>query len=435
MNRFFLQKLQGFEPNHVAVDSRLVREGGMFVAIKGMHHDGHDYLEEVHRRGAIAAMVDESYEGDDYGLQLFRVDDTVAALQDIAAESVKDMECKVVAITGSVGKTTTKEFVQTLLSETFRVGASPGNANSQIGLPLAIINTFTGDEEILVLEMGMSVKGNLSRLVQMIPPDIAVITAVELVHACNFTGLEAIADAKAEILSHPRTKTAVINRDIIKFEEICAATSAKTISYASSSYADYSFACGSDHYHVYAEGGEHTLPCPPVVGGHNMKNLLAAIVVARQCGVPWEDIAKAIPKLTLPERRLQHQEKNGVLFVNDAYNACEVSIKAALDSLPKAAGKRIAVVGAMLELGVHSDRCHYEVGKYAMGCVDHLLCLGEECAPMVDLWKKEGRNASLHHERSALAEELQSLIQPNDVVLLKGSQAKELWKIIDEVNL
>lgn len=425
------------------IDSRHLQKGELFIALKGERVDGHDFLEEVCRKGAAAAVVSKSYQGrgpgfpHDPGFPLLAVDDPLVALQGLAKHAICESSSRVVAITGSVGKTTTKEFIKTLLAKKYRVAATPGNSNSQVGIPLALLNQTTGDEEVLVLEMGMSVPGNLARLVQIVPPEVAVITNVALVHACNFDSIEEIAWAKAEILSQPVTRLAILYRHIPEFEKISAYGACHKISFSMDSLkADYSLDPTNPRMLQDRMTNQAIEIGPlPVPGTHNLHNFLAAVAVARYFDVTWEQIQGAIPKLSLPQKRLQLITRNGVQFLNDAYNASEMSVKAALETLPAPEGKgrKIAVLGSMMELGKFSDECHLRVGEHALDRVDQMFCLGEECLPIQHAWKIAGRSAMLFATREELVAALKETLSDGDVVLLKGSRSKELWKVLDEI--
>lgn len=419
----------------VSVDSRLITSNQVFFALKGARVDGHASLAEAASKGAAAAVVNQSYDGNDFGLPLLRVEDGLQALQNLAKSILSQRKSKIVAVTGSVGKTTTKDFITALLQKKYCVGSSPGNSNSKIGLPLAILNHTTGKEDFLVLEMGMTSAGEISDLIQIAPPHIAVITSVALVHACNFSSLEEIALAKGEILAHPKTTLGIIAREIEAYEAIKSIGTCRKLSFSTSSrQADYCLEGTAKQFKVRCFGEDNlSLPCLPVPGKHNRHNFLAAVAVARSLHISWDEIAQAIPLLTLPERRLQTVEKNGIIFINDSYNASPVAVKAALAALPrpKLGGKRIAVIGAMLELGKFSERCHRDIAEAALQKVEHLLCLGEECLPMQEIWKKADKEANLFKTLPELMEALKTIVRPGDVVLLKGSRSKELWKVLD----
>ncbi len=420
-----------------SVDSRLVNRGDLFFALPGQKTDGHHYLAEIAQKGAAAAVVSRDYQGPDYGLLLLKVDHPLLALQEAARNLLQRLSCKIVGITGSVGKTTTKDFTACLLKQKYKVFATPGNHNSQIGIPLVLLNHLVGDEQILVLEMGMTHPGNIAGLTQLFPPDLAILTTVELVHAVNFESLSEIAQAKAEIFSHPKTKMGILSYELEDFEKISEVGSCPKLSFSVlSSCADYYLSDQSEQLKVDTKvSGSRELGRFAVLGMHNRKNLLAAIACARFFDVEWDEIKAVIPMLVLPERRLEVVEKEGILFVNDSYNASAASVKAALETLPlpKKGGKRIAVIGEMLELGKFSKQCHREVAEAALEKVDHMLCLGEECREIYDCWLSAQRNVEWFQNRADLVQALRKIACRGDVVLLKGSRANLLWKVLEEI--
>lgn len=429
---FPLEMVHGY-----CTDSRSLKSGELFFALKGEQVDGHSYLDEVKKRGAIGAVVSKDFHGYVEGLSLIAVEDPLHALQELGRIILEQTPTRIVAITGSVGKTSTKEFSKSLLRAKYQVAATPGNSNSQIGLPLTILNHTTGEEEILILEMGLTAAGHLSRLVQIAPPEVAVLTSVALVHACNFESIEDIAWAKSEIFSHFRTRLGILHRDISNFEEICRVGTCHKLSFSiTSDQADYGVA--SFEPLVLQEHSEKqtvTLGSLPFPGKHNIQNLMAAILIARYFKLDWKEIRHAIHSLILPDRRLQFIRYLDVLFLNDSYNACELSIKAALETLPPSEnkGRKIAVLGSMLELGKFSEVCHQRVGEFALKYVEHMYCLGEECLPIYEVWKKAGRPVYFFKNRKDLVARLRLDLRPADVVLLKGSYSKELWKVLEEL--
>jgi UDP-N-acetylmuramoyl-tripeptide--D-alanyl-D-alanine ligase len=417
----------------IAVDSQLVEKGTIFFALKGMKVDGHDFLGQAKANGASCLIVNKGYTGSTFDLPIIYVDDTLQALQHLSAYILAHRQSKVVAITGSVGKTTTKDFLHTLLKEKFNVSKTPGNANSQIGLPLTILNHTTGNEDVIILEMGLSEPGHLSRLIDFAPPDIAILTQVALTHAANFNSLADIALEKAAIFKNPRTKIGILNRDIAHFKEIGAIGACTKISFSTTSdKADFYL---SD-LRLHTPDGICNLKgkVDPFFAKHHYQNLCAAICCARQFNVSIEEIEHALAHLKLPERRFEMVEKQGILFVNDSYNACEISVKAALESLPepKQNGKKIAVIGEMLELGKFSKCCHQNVGDHALKFVEAMFLLGKECEPIFDRWNENQKPVEMFLDRSLLLERLKIQVTAGDVVLLKGSKANQLWKILED---
>lgn len=420
----------------VSVDSRSINQGELFFALKGEHVDGHTYLPEVSAKGATGAVVSKTYKGPHYGMTLLFVEDPLSSLQLYAKNILDKRKTQIIGITGSLGKTTTKDFLTALLKEKYHVASSPGNSNSQIGLPLSILNHYQGDEEILILEMGMTHPGNIANLVSIAPPKIAVITEVSLVHACNFDSIEGISLAKGEIFSHPSTEIGLLPAKLPFSNSIQTIGHCKKKTFGIDEiFADFSMSSKGEQLVVRDDKHKSIISTWNIPGVHNRHNLLAAIAVARLMDLSFEEINLAIPKLVLPERRLQTVEKNGIIFINDAYNASEQSVKAALNSIPdpKQGGRKIAVLGSMMELGKFSEQCHLAIGETALQKVDYLFCLGEECKPMVELWKKAKRSVEWFYDRYELVKILRAFLRPNDIVLLKGSRSKALWMVINEL--
>lgn len=388
------------------VDSRKVAPGSVFFAIDGEHVDGHTFLKEAAERGAVAAVVAEGYAKESFGLNLFHVKDPVKTLQEMAQLKQSQRNMIVIGVTGSVGKTTTKEFIAQILSKKFNVGKSPGNSNSQIGLPLTLLNVLKDDQEIAVLEMGMNHKGEISLLTKLAPPDIAVITAIELVHAANFHSLREIAEAKAEILSHPKTKLCFIHEKVSSYP----LPDVKKIVFSMKD----------------CVGGEQ-LP------SHLKGNLGAAILISRHLGMSEEEILSAAKELKTHERRFQTLFKKGVHLVNDSYNASEPSMTAAINSLPQSSGKTVAVLGEMLELGKFSEECHERVGKEALANIDQLFLVGNGCKPIQKIFEEAGKQVKIYPSGSSVVEDLKAALKPGDVLLLKGSSFWKLWELEEAI--
>jgi UDP-N-acetylmuramoyl-tripeptide--D-alanyl-D-alanine ligase len=426
------QLIKQLSPTSFCTDSRLVKSGSLFFALKGEKVDAHTFLPQVAELGAIGAVVQENYTGPSYGPELYRVKDVLGFLQQLAKEWIVHCRPRIVAVTGSVGKTTTKEFISTLLKGKYRVATSPGNSNSQVGLPLSVLNNLKESDQILVQEMAMTEAGQISKLISIAPPEVAVITMVALVHACNFASLREIALAKGEVFGHKETKLGILLRDLEDFDELCRMGNCRKESFSlKNPEADYFM----DRENRLGKKREVCLGELPVPGDHNRQNLLAAIAVARYFSLEWDEIVQAIGLLALPERRLQFVEKKGVQFVNDAYNASTVSMKASFQSLPKPKEgfKTIAVLGEMLELGPFSGECHREVGEASLAALDSVICYGKECQPIVACWEKAERPVKWTCDWNELIQMVRDVAKPGDVVLLKGSRAKELWKVVEQL--
>ncbi|HXF29263.1 MAG TPA: UDP-N-acetylmuramoyl-tripeptide--D-alanyl-D-alanine ligase, partial [Chlamydiales bacterium] len=401
----------------VYVNSKEVKAGALFFAIPGAKTDGHLFLQDAAMNGAKAAVVRKEYSGDSFGLTLIRVDDTLQALQKAAEKWRKQSLAKVIAITGTVGKTTTKDFLFQLLKTKYKVSASSGNKNSQIGLATVLLNETRGDEDFLVMEMGMTLPGHIKRLTEITPPHIALITEISLVHAENFESLEHIAEAKAEILSHPQTTLGIVNGDTQCVDLLMNNRHCKMQS--------YSFTNGND----FAR-----LPAIDFPATHLYKNLLGAISCCRAVGMSEDEIGLGMRSLKLPQLRLQEIEKNGVFFINDCYNASPLAVNSALEVIRKkqVPGKKIAILGHMRELGKFSEESHRQVGQSALSSVDSLFCFGQECGPLVEVWKREKRDVNWCETFEELMTKFQKRVQKGDLVLVKGARTLYLERVVEQ---
>ncbi|MGR3973370.1 MAG: UDP-N-acetylmuramoyl-tripeptide--D-alanyl-D-alanine ligase [Candidatus Rhabdochlamydia sp.] len=416
---------------YLTVDSRKVQAGSLFFALKGACHDGHDFLETVRQQGAIAAVVDASYQKVVEGLILIPVPCVLEALQQLAKEVQARRDQVVIAVTGSVGKTTTKEFIATLLETRYTVEKTPGNHNSQIGLPLAVLNCLH-DKEVFVVEMGMSRLGEIERLVNMIPPDIAVITHIGHSHLDTIEGgLEGVALAKSEILCHLQTQVAVIQNQACHYRVIHEKKIDKITFSLDTQTSDVSLVSGPRIREQEDLSPPFSLP---FLETHFCENMMGAIAVARVMKLTWEEILHGMNNLKPACQRFEKIEHQGVLFINDSYNASPESMIAAFQNLPPChpGGRVVAVLAEMVTLGSYSVEGHQKVGQIALEKANTLFCLGAQCVPMMDQWKASGKEGTLCHDLKELKERVFSFIKPQDIVLLKGSNRHQLWKILEE---
>lgn len=394
------------------MDSRLVQPGDLFFAIRGAKVDGHDYLEEVAKRGAVAAVVESDYQGEDFGLLLFPVSNVLLAMQQLARKLIAQKNPYIVAITGSVGKTTTKEFIATLLEKRFNLSKTPSSFNSQAGLPLSILN-MRGDEELLVLEMSMSEPSHLKNLVSIAPPNLAVLTRIGHSHFAFFKTQEALASAKAEIFLSEKLEKAILHEANLQFDAVKRGLPEKFQTYSLE--------------HPFAK-----LPIP-FTASHLIENFVAAALVARQLGMSEEEILERAAGLALAKNRFEQLERSGITIVNDSYNAAPDSVLAALANLPqrKEGKKRIFAFGSMKELGDFCKEAHEKVALAALEQIDELHCLGAECLPAYLFFEKAGKSAQLHASYQELASAIKKRVEPGDVLLIKGSNSHQLWRLLE----
>lgn len=390
---------------HVA-DSRLVEAGDLFYALPGERTHGVHFLQEVRERGAFAAVVPQEYEGPDYGLVLLRVHDVLSTLHDFAKATMAQRNATVIGVTGSVGKTTTKEFIRTILAQKFTVFATVGNQNTQISFPLSLLN-YSGLATHFVLEMGMTEKGNIARLVNILSPHIVVMTPIGHVHFAQFSDITEIAQAKAEIFT-PSTEFALVHEKAAQFSPVQEACPENTQVYPTNS---------------------HWLKDCPFTESHLQENCVAACKLAEYLGMSRHDIQRAFPYLRPFNHRFEKHVIRGVTYIDDAYNANYTSMAAALENLPDGE-RKIGVLGAMGDLGTMSYTLHAKLGETARKHLDYLLCIGKECEPMVDLFKEQGIGVEWFSSYDEMRKRIQTLVKKGDVVLIKGSNYHKLWELL-----
>jgi UDP-N-acetylmuramoyl-tripeptide--D-alanyl-D-alanine ligase len=425
---FFESSSQAFK---CQFDSRKIEAGDVFFALKGEKADGHDYLDKASSNGAKIAVVDKKYEGSSYGMKLYKVDDVLETMQVLAEKMLRKKTIKVIGITGSVGKTTTKEFAYTLLSENFSICKSPKNFNSQIGLPLSILNFQYKDsnEDIALLEMGMSEKGEMKKLSNIVKADIVLITKVGLVHAGNFDSLEDIMYEKSQIFNE-KTKVKIVNYELVEFKQFFQKDDCITYSIKDKA-ADYFLCVNTNRVLIRNKNGLEIRPFKTcITETHLLENLLASYVLARELKMTHSDIEKRFSFLKTEPMRFEKIKANGILFIKDCYNANSISMKAALENLPDVTGKKIAVLGEMKELGKFSKQEHEMIGEIASEKIEVLLCYGKECKYMIEKFNLKD-NAFLFENLNDLIDKLKRIMKKGDLVLVKGSRSLELERIFN----
>ncbi|MGR3951976.1 MAG: UDP-N-acetylmuramoyl-tripeptide--D-alanyl-D-alanine ligase [Chlamydia sp.] len=423
----------------VQVDSRYVEVGSLFFALSGDKTNGHLFLSEVIAKGAVAVVISDTYTGEipDHIL-VIRAHNVLFALQEIARIQMKRLNPNIIGITGSVGKTTTKEFVKSLLSTEKKIFSPPGNMNSQIGMALSILSHSQGDEEWYVLEMGMTHSGNIARLIEIAPPNIAVITSIHYVHAVNFSDLEAIAAAKTEIFSSSKTSLRLIHAESNCIDRLISVveTPYKTYSTSLASRSDWFLERRDGQLFIFERGVySHQIPDPEFLSTPLYDNLLAAVVIAREVGISWASIAMGVLQIQFPPHRMDLSEKRGIFFLDDSYNASEISMQAALVALEslreKKGGRSIAILGQMQELGIFSESIHRSIGASISERIDLLLCFGKEAIYIHEEAINRGICSFWSSSFHAIDEYLKKYVRQRDTVLLKGACSNQLWRILE----
>ncbi|MBT8438661.1 MAG: UDP-N-acetylmuramoyl-tripeptide--D-alanyl-D-alanine ligase [Gammaproteobacteria bacterium] len=422
----------------VSTDTRRIRSGDLFVALKGENFDGHDYVGQAFQQGAVAAMV--SHPVSDKASQLL-VDDTRRGLGDMASEWRKQVNPRVVALTGSNGKTTLKEMLAAILSEENHVLATLGNLNNDIGVPLTLLRLQ--DEEIAIVEMGANHVGEIDYLSRMARPDVAILNNAGRAHIGEFGSEEAIAHAKAEILNGLNDEGVFIYNADSKWVPLWKklAGEVNSLSFGTSAQADYQLLDDyrlnwneSGFYAVFTieenQTGHQQLIRLPLAGEHNAMNTTAAFAAARILGVASAIISQRLENLEPVKGRLKPVAGvQGQMILDDAYNANADSVSAAMDVVVTAPGRKILVLGDLAELGDDAEKIHAELGSLAFEKgIDVLLSCGDISRFSSDSFKKQAQ----HFEtRESLTAWLQVHTGKGDFVLIKGSRSALMDQVVD----
>jgi len=426
----------------ISIDSRTIGSGELFVAIRGDRFDGHDFVEAAMSRGALGAVVESGQAAavrataqGSRDLVIVSVGDTTRGLQDIARDVRRRAGTKVVAITGSAGKTTTKEVAAEFLAARFRVFRNRGNLNNHIGLPLSLLE-LRSRPEVAVVELGMNHAGEIRTLVGVAEPEVRVWTNVGDAHVGFFASSDAIADAKAEVLEHARsTDLLVANADDDRIVARTKRFAGRVTTFGIHRVADVQATAVEDrglkgsHALVRTPAGEIRIETP-LLGSGNLANVLAATAVALEFGVPLDAIAARAARLQPAHHRGELLRlPGGVTLIDDSYNSSPSALRRALQVMKVATGsaRKIAVLGEMLELGAHAARLHQECGAAAADAgLDLLIAVGGPSAKVLADHACAGGmpgRAVFYAATSAEAADLAvQRVRPGDLVLVKGSR-------------
>jgi UDP-N-acetylmuramoyl-tripeptide--D-alanyl-D-alanine ligase len=422
-----------------SIDSRTVGPGQLFFAVKGERLDGHDFVEQALEKGAAAAVVLNDQLGRYPGeTRLLAVEDTLVALQTLATAVRKLWGKPLVAVTGSAGKTTTKEAIAHVLSTRFRVLKSEGNFNNQFGLPLMLLK-LEPEHDVAVIEMGMSHAGEIRALAKIAQPEIGVVTNVAAVHLEFFDSLAGIARAKYELVeSLPSSGTAVLNADDEYVSQFGRDFKGKVVMYGTRATADVRAekiqskgANGAEFDVVIGSVREHARL--PLLGEHNVLNALAAVAVGLERGVKAAEAVGALATLTPADKRGQVFQVDNITAINDCYNSNPKALEAMVDALAAMAGRRrIVVAGEMLELGPAGEEMHRRAGRHiAERKIDLLIGVRGLAQAMVEAAKQAGALAEFVTTPEEAGEWLARETRDGDVVLLKASRGVQLEKALE----
>ena len=423
----------GYVKNAVT-DSRLVESGSVFFALPGERFDGHDFVKGLEGR-TLAAVVERPVDAD---VPQIVVDSTYKAVGRLGAYIRMKSGVTVIGVTGSVGKTSVKELTASVVSEGFNVLKTEKNHNNELGLPMTLFR-LTEENEVAVLEMGISFFGEMTRLSKIARPDIAIFTNIENVHTENLIDRDGVLRAKTELVPNmrpDRDPVLILNAEDDKLLGYKVPDGRRAVYYG---FGEGCFARAEDIVPHGMESTEFTLILGdesirvdlPASGRHMVLNSLAAAAAGLEMGLSLSEIKRGLEAYKTVDGRMSRIPYNGAVIINDCYNASPTSMKASLGVLAVAEGRKMALLGDMFELGARSDELHEEVGRFAAEKgLDMLVAVGSSAKLIVDAAKAAGLNNALHMERAEAAEYLKNELRAGDTLLVKASRGMKLEEII-----
>ena len=435
----------------VSTDSRTARPGDCFFAIAGDNFDGHDYVDDALAKGAVCAVVSKDIPvGKPTDKPILKVEDTIKALGDFAGEYRRQSNFKVVAITGSAGKTTTRQITYQALRQHFRVYQSPKSFNNNIGLPLTLLGA-EADDQIVIAELGSNHPGEIAHLTRIAAPDVAVVTNVHPAHLEGFGDLQTIIQEKLSISEGLAPDgVLIINADFDRLVNACRAKGAKFVTFGKSDGSDYqahniSYEASASRFTI--DSTEVYLPLP---GPGNVENALAAWAVCSQFDMAIDDFAQAVKTLSPASMRAELLQIGTLTLLNDCYNANPASMRNALDILtgldPARKRRLVFICGDMAELGQQTERLHTELGNYiAQAKVRLLVAVGKFAKITTEAAKTTAEYNSHSHEAKSLkikcfedtisaCNNLHEFIKDYDIILVKGSRTAKLEMVVEKLK-
>lgn len=428
----------------VAIDSRKIEKDFLFVPIRGSKVNGHIFIPQVMESGALCTLSERDLPDATY--PYIKVESTEQALMDLAAFYRNSLNLKVVGITGSVGKTSTKETVASVLSQKYKVLKTDGNYNNEIGLPLTIFN-ITEEHEIAVLEMGIDHFGEMHRLAAVSQPDICIITNIGLAHLENLGSRDGILQAKTEVFDHLKPNaTVLLNGDDDKLQGISSVQEKSPVFFGMAENLD---AYADDIKNLGLKGTLCTLHLPtgnvrvhiPVPGKHMVYNALAGACTGIALGLTLAEIKAGLESMKTIAGRTHLIETDSLMIIDDCYNASPASMQGALDVLSYSLGRTVAIMGDMFELGANEKELHYNTGVYASRKgIDIICCIGKLSR---NTWEgasaqrriQGNRNAAYYFEtKEEFLDKMNEIIQKDDTVMVKASHSMEFPEIVERLK-
>jgi UDP-N-acetylmuramoyl-tripeptide--D-alanyl-D-alanine ligase len=418
----------------VSIDSRVIKEGEVFVALKGTKLDGHDFIEDAIKRGAKAVVTSREVFTK---VATFLTDDTLKTLGEMAKNYRKGFDIPIVAITGSFGKTTTKDFTASILKRRYKVLKTKGNYNTEIGIPLTLFELGSW-HEIAVIEIGVYEIGEIREMAEIIRPKIGVITGVGKAHIGKVGSMDNICKALGELVEFlGEDDIAILNADDPLTMRMSGITKASVLTYGTKKKAhvkarDISFDKDKMRF-TLCFGGEEDEVTIPIPGFHSVQNALGGAAVAFALGFEMEEVKEGLEAAgagkELTPQRMEVKTIDGITILDDTYNSSPESVRAALETLTNLKGRKIAVLGGMLELGDWEVEEHLRIGRVAARMVDHLFTLGE-------LGELIAQGATIKvgacRDKKELLLKLKDFVKEGDVILFKASRGIALEEVVEE---
>lgn len=421
--------------NAISTDTRTLQPGALFIAIKGKNFDGHDYLDQAIAAGAIGVVVSKPYTNSK--VAIIQVQDTIWAYGQIAALHRSKFKIPMIGITGSCGKTTVTSMVVAILKTVGKVLAPAGSFNNEIGLPRTLLE-LDESHDYGVLEMGARNPGDIKYLMELVNPNIVLINNVNPVHTETFGSLDGIAKTKGEIYQYLQPHgTAILNVDDIYAPYwLSMLKTQNVVTFGLEHTADITCAYIVEEHHrikmeLVTDVGTIQIILP-LLGLHNVRNALAAAAIARALDISLEDIKAGLETYKTVTRRMEIKEGiQGAKIIDDSYNANPTAMNYAVDVLSKQSGRKIFVMGDMLELGELTDESHRAVGKHARAVgIDVMLGYGNRASLAIEEF---GANGAFYTDKNELIVNLTAMLDPNTVVLVKGSNGMRLNEVVEKI--
>lgn len=438
-----IKGVAGDDVSGVSTDSRKAACGDIFFPLIGETHDAHDFIPQAVANGCRTIITSRPLDLQEEGtINIIKVADTTKALQDLAVYYLSLFEMIKIGVTGSTGKTTTKDMLYWIFSEKYKTARNLGNLNNHIGLPLTILSIEEGTEAG-IFEMGMSELGEIDLLARLVRPHIGIITNVGTSHIENLGTRENILKAKLEITNYfTEEDLLVVNEDNDFLSRANTSGNYRLITTGETGKSNFILSNIQNH----GEEGvtftlEHQLLAQafkvPVPGRHNAYNAALAVAAAVSCGITMEEAAGGLEKMRITDKRLSIKGKNGMKIIDDTYNASPDSMKAAIDVLVSTRGfRKIAILADMFELGKESKTFHFEVGRYgAENPVDMMIAVGEAAKDIAAgaLSKMDEKNVLHYDTKELLMKDLGSIISSGDVILVKGSRGMAMDEVVKKI--